>query len=127
MATTLRSWLLNDVRFTGEEAEASEITKLLIKGRLKPVWEFFAERIRLKKEVEVIRGNLKLQDERRRRKCSKVNDDDYDDYEINVVTRSLHKAKKQIGQLNHFLKTLDLFLMSTFRNHSDHLHSLHFK
>ena len=95
----LKSWLVNDVRFTGEEAEASEIAKLLVKGRLKPVWEFFAERIRLKKEVDVIRGNLKLQDERRRRKCSKVEDDD-NEKDLFIVTRSLHKAKKQIGQLN---------------------------
>ena len=64
-------------------------------GRLSPVWEFFTERIRLKNEVDLIRGNLKLQDERRKRKCSN-NEEDDDDYEINVVTRSLHKTKKQM-------------------------------
>ena len=55
-------------------------------GRLKPVWEFFAERIRLKNEVELIRGNLKLQDEKKKRKSSSSEEDE-DDYEINVVTR----------------------------------------
>ena len=61
-----------------------------IAGRLKPVWEFFAERIRLKNEVELIRGNLKLQDEKKKRKSSS-NEEDEDDYEINVVTRSVEK------------------------------------
>ena len=50
------------------------------------MWEFFAERIRLKNEVELIRGNLKLQDEKKKRKSSS-NEEDEDDYEINVVTR----------------------------------------
>ena len=69
------------------------------------VWEFFTERIRLKNEVDLIRGNLKLQDERRKRKCSN-NEEDDDDYEINVVTRSLHKTKKQMLQLDHEINRL---------------------
>ena len=74
-------------------------------GRLRPVWEFFTERIRLKNEVDLIRGNLKLQDEKRKRKCSN-NEEDDDDYEINVVTRSLHKTKKQMLQLDHEINRL---------------------
>jgi len=102
----LKVWLLNEVKITGNnEEEASEIAKLLVKGRLKPVWEFFAERIRLKNEVELIRGNLKLQDEKKKRKSSS-NEEDEDDYEINVVTRSLQKTKKQMVQLDHEISRL---------------------
>lgn len=104
----LKKWMIDEIKFTTSESDAEEMAKLMVKGSMKPVWSFIAERIRLKSEVQIIRGNLKLLDEKQKSKVNSELCDEDDNYELGVIDKSLLKTKKRMTQLEHDIKRLQL-------------------
>ena len=105
----LKNWILK-CGYTADGEEADEIVKILCKGRLKGTWNFFSKRVRMKNEVEIIRGNLTLQDAQNRRKHDV--DETTDVYEANVLEKSLARLNKQIFQRDHEIKKLKTICFS---------------
>ena len=57
----LVDWITNDLKFTNQK-EAEDIAKVLNKGSTKKIFEFLVQKVKLKNDVEVIRGNLRLKE-----------------------------------------------------------------
>jgi len=99
----IKEWIINDISFTSSDTEAADIAKFLVKGRLRPIWKFVAERIKLKKEADLIRKNLILHEERTKNHSTDV---EADDYEVSITTKSLNKARKNVAYLKHEVQRL---------------------
>ncbi len=97
-------WMKHDIRFTSDEDEARELATLLVKGPMRPMWEFLAERIKLKNDVEIIRKNLKVKEEHTAR--NNPVDEESDEFELGAVSREVQKSKKLMSQLTHDVKRL---------------------
>ena len=96
----LKIFILNS-GFVVAEDEVNEIAKILYKGRLKGTWDFCVNRIRKKSEIETIRDNLKIQDYQNIMRKDRDKDLADDQYENDVLCRSLLRLNKQINQKNH--------------------------
>ena len=95
-----KSFILNS-GFVVAEDEVDDIAKILYKGRLKGTWDFCVNRIRKKSEIETIRDNLMMEDYRSIMKKDRDKDMADDQYENDVLYRSLLRLNKQIKQKNH--------------------------
>lgn len=101
---SLKNWILKDLKFTQNESEAEEICRYIGKGNLKQIWSFFAQRIRPKNEVEEIRGNLKLEEEK---------------LENLETFQELQKNKKKIAQIDHEIKRIQILCLDSNKNKND--------
>ena len=95
-----KSFILNS-GFVVAEDEVDDIAKILYKGRLKGTWDFCVNRIRKKSELETIRDNLMMEDYRSIMRKDRDKDMADDQYENDVLYRSLLRLNKQIKQKNH--------------------------
>ena len=99
----LVDWITNDLKFTNQK-EAEEIAKVLNKGSTKKIFEFLAQKVKLKNDVEVIRGNLRLQEIQDEDHA--IEDENDDLYEAKVLKKSLKKVKLQSVQVEHDIERL---------------------
>ena len=99
----LVDWITNDLKFT-DQKEAEEIAKVLNKGSTKKIFEFLAQKVKLKNDVEVIRGNLRLQEIQDEDHA--IEDENDDLYEAKVLKKSLKKVKLQSVQVEHDIERL---------------------
>ena len=107
-------WISKDLKFTNRE-EAQAIAKVLNRGQTKKIFEYLSQRVKLKTDIEVIRGNLKLQEITDQETIEDDNDDE-SEHEIKILKKSLKKSKSQIVQLEHDIERsqkINLELSST--------------
>ena len=101
----LKNWILQ-CGFSADRDEAEEIAKIIYKGRLRGTWDFFAKRIRMKNEIDNIRGNLILQETQKKYMDKKEVEETDDIYEKNVLAKSLTKVIKKTAQTDHDIQRL---------------------
>ena len=112
----LVDWITNDLKFTNQK-EAEDIAKVLNKGSTKKIFEFLVQKVKLKNDVEVIRGNLRLKEIKDEDHA--IEDENDDLYEAKVLNKSLRKTKLQSVQVEHDIERLQRINAELSVTHED--------